>query len=315
MKSLIECVPNISEGRDHFKIEAIVAAVRQTPGVFVLDVDPDADHHRTVITFIGEPSAVEAAALNLVAKASELIDLTKHSGEHPRMGAVDVIPFVPLRGVTKAECIELARRVGQAIWEKFKIPVYLYEEAATRPERRDLAYIRKGEFENFPQKIQEPQWAPDFGERAVHPTAGVSAVGVRPPLIAFNINLGTNNLEIAKNIAKAVRGSDGGLRYVKALGFALEGQGIVQVSMNLTNYEKTPIHQVFELVRCEAERWGVPVVSSEIVGLVPQAALIQATEHFLRLKSFHQNQVLENRLAECLESCSKPSSSQPGHSP
>lgn len=301
MKPLIECVPNISEGRDRANIEAMVAAVRRTPGVLLLDVDPDADHHRTVITFAGEPKAVEGAILSLMEKAVELIDLTKHTGEHPRMGAVDVIPFVPLRGVTTAECIALARRVGTAIWEKYRVPVYLYEDAATRPERRDLAIIRKGEFENFPKKIQEPDWAPDFGERVVHPTAGVSAVGVRPPLIAFNVNLGTNNLEIAKNIAKAVRGSDGGLRYVKALGFALEERGIVQVSMNLTNFEKTPISQVFELVRREADRWGVPVVSSEIVGLVPQAALVQAAEYFLRLENFQRDQVLENRLAQCME--------------
>ncbi len=304
MKPLIESVPNISEGRDHSKIEAIVAAVRATPGVVLLDVDPDSDHNRTVITLVGEPAAVETAILNLVAKAVELIDLTKHKGEHPRMGAVDVIPFVPLRGVTKKECIELARRVGQAIWERFKVPVYLYEDAATRPERRDLAYIRKGEFENFFAKIQEPDWAPDFGERTVHPTAGVSAVGVRPPLIAFNVNLGTNNLEIAQQIAKAVRGSNGGLRYVKALGFALKERGIVQVSMNLTNFQKTPLYQVFELIKCEADRWGVPIVGSEIVGLVPQAALLDVAEHFLRLENFQHNQVLENRLAECLEESS-----------
>lgn len=304
MKSLIESVPNISEGRDHSKIEAIVASVRGTPGAVLLDVDPDADHNRTVITIVGEPASVEAAILNLVAKAVELIDLTKHKGEHPRMGAVDVIPFVPLRGVTKKECIEIARRVGQTIWDKFKVPVYLYEDAATRPERRDLANIRKGEFENFFAKIQEPEWAPDFGERIVHPTAGVSAVGVRPPLIAFNVNLGTNNLEIAQQIAKAVRGSDGGLRYVKALGFALKERGIVQVSMNLTNFEKTPIYQVFELIMCEARRWGVPVVGSEIVGLVPQAALVQVAEHFLQLEKFDHSQVLENRLAECLEESS-----------
>lgn len=301
MKPLIECVPNISEGRDHTSIEAMVEAVRRTPGVLLLDVDPDADHHRTVITFAGEPSSVEGAVLSLMEKAVELIDLTKHTGEHPRMGAVDVIPFVPLRGVTKAECVALARRVGQAIWERFKVPVYLYEEAAARPERRDLAAIRKGEFENFPKKIQEPDWAPDFGERVVHPTAGVSAVGARPPLIAFNVNLGTNNLEIAKSIAKAVRGSDGGLRYVKALGFALEERGIVQVSMNLTNFEKTPLYQVFELVRREADRWGVPVIGSEIVGLVPQAALVQTAEYFLRLENFQRDQVLENRLAQCME--------------
>lgn len=300
MKPLIECVPNISEGRDRDKIEVIAKVVCQIPGAIVLDVDPDADHHRTVITFAGEPRAVEVAVLRLVEKAVELIDLTKHKGEHPRMGAIDVIPFVPLRGVTISECVELARHVGSQIWENFKVPVYLYEEAATRPERRDLANIRKGEFEDFPKKIQEPDWAPDFGERAVHPTAGVSAVGARPPLIAFNVNLATNNLEIAKKIAQAVRGSDGGLRYVKALGFALSGRGIVQVSMNLTNFEKTPLHRVFALLKLEAQRWGVPILSSEIVGLVPQAALLQVAEHFLRLEQFQYDQVLENRLAERL---------------
>lgn len=298
MKPLIECVPNISEGRDQQKIESIVETVRETPGAILLDVDPDADHNRTVITFAGEPPAMEIAVIRMVERAVELINLTKHKGEHPRMGAVDVIPFVPLRRITTAESVELARRVGQALWEKFGIPVYFYEDAATRPERRDLATIRKGEFENFPKKIQEPDWAPDVGERIIHPTAGVSAVGVRPPLIAYNVNLGTTNLEIAKKIAKAVRGSDGGLRYVKALGFTLEGRGIVQISMNLTNYEKTPIYQAYELVRREAERWGVPVVGSEIVGLVPQAALMQAAEYFLRLEDFKDDQVLENRLAE-----------------
>ncbi|MCI2432604.1 glutamate formimidoyltransferase [Candidatus Acetothermia bacterium] len=300
MKTLIECVPNISEGRDHAKIESVVEAVRQTSGAILLDVDPDADHHRTVVTFVGEPQAVEVALLRLVERAVTLIDLTKHQGEHPRMGAVDVIPFVPLKGVTVAESVELARRVGLAIWQKFRVPVYFYEEAATRPERRDLANIRKGQFENYPQKIQEPDWAPDVGERVVHPTAGVSAVGVRPPLIAFNVNLGTSNLEIAKKIAKAVRGSDGGLRYIKALGLTLEGRGLTQISMNLTNFEKTPIYQAYELVKREAQRWGVSVVGSEIVGLVPQAALLQAAEFFLQLEDFQMNQVLENRLAEKL---------------
>ncbi len=300
MKRLLECVPNISEGRDHAKIESVVEAVRQTPGAILLDVDADADHHRTVITFVGEPQAVESAVLRLVERAVELIDLTKHQGEHPRMGAVDVIPLVPLKGIKKSECVEIARRLGQTIWDKFRIPVYFYEEAATRPERHDLANIRKGEFEGFPQKIQEPDWAPDVGERLVHPTAGVSAVGVRPPLIAFNVNLGTSNLEIAKKIAQSVRGSDGGLRHVKALAFTLEGRGIVQISMNLTNFAKTPVYQAYELVKREAQRWGVPVVGSEIVGLVPQAALTQAAAYFLQLEDFKESQILENRLAERL---------------
>jgi len=300
MRRLVECIPNISEGRDRAKIEKIVQAVREVKGVKLLDVDPDADHHRTVITFVGEPKAVGEAALELTAKAVELIDLREHRGEHPRMGAVDVIPFVPIRGVTMEECVELSKEVGRKIWECFEIPVYLYEESASRPERRDLAQIRKGEFEGFPAKIQEPEWAPDFGERRVHPTAGVVAVGARMPLIAFNVNLGTDNLEIAKKIARAVRHSSGGLRYVKALGFALEERGIVQVSMNMTNYEKTPLYRAFLLIEREAERYGVPVVGSEIVGLVPREALYQTAEFFLKLEDFQRDQILEDRIEQAL---------------
>jgi glutamate formiminotransferase len=295
---LIESVPNISEGRDRQKVEAIVAEVETTEGIALLDVAPDPDHNRTVITFVGPPEAVEEAVLRLVAKAVELIDLRKHRGEHPRMGAVDVIPFIPIRGATMEECVELSRQVGEQISERFGIPVYLYERSATRPERQDLANIRKGEFESFPQKIQEPDWAPDFGERRVHPTAGVVAVGARPPLIAYNVNLGTSDLEVAKKIARAVRGSSGGLRYVKALGFALEERGIVQVSMNMTDYERTPLFRVFELIKREAERYGVPVVGSEIVGLVPQRALNMVAEFYLQLEDFKEEQILENRIAE-----------------
>ena len=295
---LIESVPNISEGRDGQKIEEIAAQVRAVKGVALLDVDPDSDHNRTVITFVGPPEGVEEAVLRLVAKAVELIDLNRHRGEHPRMGAVDVIPFVPIRGTTMEECIELSRRVGERIWNMFKIPVYLYEESATRPERRDLAEIRKGEFEGFASKIQEPDWAPDFGERRVHRTAGVVAVGARPPLIAYNVNLGTSDLGVARKIAKAVRGSSGGLRYVKALGLALEERGIVQVSMNMTDYEKTPLFRVFELIKREAQRYGVPVVGSEIVGLVPQRALNMVAEFYLQLEDFKEGQILENRIAE-----------------
>lgn len=298
---LIEAVPNISEGRDCEKIEAIAAEVRAVRGVALLDVDPDPDHNRTVITFAGPPEAVEEAALRLTAKAVELIDLNKHRGEHPRMGAVDVLPFVPLREAAMAECIELAKRVGRRISEEFKIPVYLYAEAATRPERRDLANIRKGEFEGFAAKIQEPEWAPDFGERRVHPTAGVMAVGARPPLIAYNVNLGTNDLGIAKRIAQAVRGASGGLQYVKALAFELKERGIVQVSMNLTDYKKTPLHRAFELVKREAARYGVPVVGSEIVGLVPQEALNMAAEYYLQLENFRPEMILEERLAQASE--------------
>lgn len=298
MNRLIECVPNISEGRNPEKIEKIVSAIRHTPNAVLLDVDSDHDHHRSVITFVGDDLSVEEAILALTERALALIDLNHHEGAHPRMGAIDVIPFIPIKGATMEDCIALAKRVGQQIWERFKFPVYLYEEAASRPERKDLSSIRKGEFENFSKKILEPDWAPDFGERKMHPTAGVVAVGARPPLIAFNINLGTNNLEIAKKIAKSVRHLDGGLRFVKALGFALEERGIVQVSMNMTNYKKTPLFRVFEMVKCEAKRYGVPVIGSEIVGLVPQEALHPVADFYLQLEDFQAEQILENRLAQ-----------------
>ena len=298
MNLLIECVPNVSEGRDSEKIEKIVSAVKQVPNAVLLDVDSDHDHNRTVITFVGDDLAVEKAILALTERAIALIDLNHHQGEHPRMGAVDVIPFVPIKDATMEECVTLAKRVGQQIWEKFRFPVYLYEEAASRPERKDLSNIRKGEFERFAQKILEPAWAPDFGDRKIHPTAGVVAVGARMPLIAFNINLGTNNLEIAKKIAKTVRHADGGLRFVKALGFALEERGIVQVSMNMTHHKKTPLFRVFEMVKREAERYGVSVVGSEIVGLVPQEALHQVADFYLQLEDFQAEQILENRLTQ-----------------
>lgn len=294
----MECVPNISEGRDARRIEAIAAAVRTTPGVALLDVDSDADHHRTVISFVGAAQAIERAILKLCEKAVELIDLRRHQGEHPRMGAVDVIPLVPIKGVEMSDCVALSQRVAAAIWERLRVPVYLYEESATRPERRDLAQIRQGQFEGFFEKIQQPGWAPDFGERRVHPTAGVVAVGARHPLIAYNVNLATDKLEIARAIARAVRHSSGGLRYVKALGFSLKERGIVQLSMNLTNYQKTPIHQAFLLVQREAQRYGVNVMGSEIVGLVPQAALDAAAEYFLQVEDFKREMVLEERIAE-----------------
>jgi len=297
---LVECVPNISEGKVREKIEAIANEVRKVAKVYLLDVDPDPDHNRTVITFVGPPGAVAEAVIKLVRKAIELIDLNKHRGEHPRMGAVDVIPFVPIKSITMQECVELSKQVGQQIWERFRVPVYLYEESATRPERKNLANIRKGEFEGFSKKIQEPDWAPDFGERKVHPTAGVVAVGARLPLIAFNVNLGTQNLEVAKRIAKAVRHSDGGLRYVKALGFKIEERGIVQVSMNMTNYKKTPLHQAFELIKREAARYGIPVIGSEIVGLVPQEALNMAAEYYLQLENFQPQVILEERIAQAM---------------
>ncbi len=298
MNRIIECVPNISEGRDGAKIEKIVSAIKETPQAVLLDVDSDHDHNRTVITFVGDDTSVEKAILALTERVVALIDLNRHKGEHPRMGAIDVIPFIPIKNTTMEDCVALAKRVGQEIWEKFRFPVYLYEEAATRSDRKDLSNIRKGEFERFAQKILELEWAPDFGERKIHPTAGVVAVGARMPLIAFNINLSTPNLEIAKKIAKAVRHIDGGLRFVKALGFALEERRIVQVSMNMTNYKKTPLFRVFEMVKREAERYGVSVVGSEIVGLVPQEALHHVADFYLQLEEFQAEQILENRLAQ-----------------
>lgn len=298
LPQLVECVPNVSEGRDKEAIEAMASAIRSVSTVRLLDVQSDPDHNRTVFTFVGDPGGVAAAVYRLFETALPRIDLRVHRGEHPRMGAVDVVPFVPLRGVKMADCVALAKVVGKEIWERFRVPVYLYAEAATRPERQDLSEIRKGEFEGFFQKIKDPNWVPDFGEPVVHPSAGVTAVGAREFLIAFNVNLGTTDLRIAQEIAKAVRFSSGGLRYVKALGMDLKERGMVQVSMNLTNFRKTPIPRVLELVRREAQRFGVPVVGTEIVGLIPEEALIQVAEYYLQLEHFSLAQVLERRLEE-----------------
>lgn len=299
-EKLVECVPNVSEGRNKEAIEAMTEAIRTAPGVRLLDVQSDPDHNRTVFTFVGEPEGVAQAVYRLFEAALPRIDLRVHRGEHPRMGAVDVVPFVPVRGVKMAECVALAKTVGKEIWERFRVPVYLYAEAATRPERQDLSEIRKGEFEGFFEKIKDPQWAPDFGEPVVHPTAGVTAVGARDFLIAFNVNLGTSDLRVAQEIAKAVRFSSGGLRYVKALGMELKERGIVQVSMNLTNFRKTPLPRVLELVRREAQRFGVPVVGTEIVGLIPEEALVQVAEYYLQLERFSLAQILERRIEEAL---------------
>jgi len=292
---LIECVPNISEGRRRDVAEAIAQAA-DGPGRRVIDLSMDPDHNRSVITIVGEPDGLLDGVLGLASKAAELIDLNVHRGEHPRMGAVDVIPFIPVRGVTMADCIDLSRRVGERIAEELAIPVYLYEESATREERRNLATIRKGQFEGFAEKIKDPQWEPDFGEARIHPTAGVVAVGAREFLIAYNIDLATSDLSVAKEIARAVRYSSGGLRYVKALGFPLSEKGIVQVSMNLTNFKKTPILRVFELVKREAERRGVMVIGSEIVGTLPRRALYDVARMALQVRDFSDDLILEERI-------------------
>ena len=293
--SLIECIPNISEGRATDVLDACANAIRST-GARLLDVKPDAAHHRTVYTFAGEPAAVRAGVLALFDTAVAAIDLRRHAGEHPRIGAVDVVPFVPIEGATMANCVELAKEVAQEVATRHQLPVFLYEEAAASPARRNLEDIRRGEFEGLAAKLQQPEWRPDFGPSVPHPSAGASVIGARMPLIAYNINLATNRLDVARRIATAVRQSSGGLRYVKAMGVELQDRGIVQVSMNLTNFEKTPMFRVFELVKREAARYGVSVLESEIVGLVPAAALTASAAWFLQLDAFNEDQILEARL-------------------
>ena len=293
--ALIECIPNVSEGRRTDVLDACAGAIRSA-GARLLDVKPDAAHNRTVYTFAGDADAVRAGVLALFDRALAAIDLRSHSGEHPRIGAVDVVPFVPIEGATMADCVELAKRVAQEVSTRHSLPVFLYEEAATTASRRNLEDIRRGEFEGLAAKLQQPDWRPDFGPAAPHPSAGASVIGARMPLIAYNINLATNRLDVARRIAAAVRQSSGGLRYVKAMGVELQDRGIVQVSMNLTNFEKTPMFRVFELVKREAERYGVSVLESEIVGLVPAAALTASAAWFLQLEGFSEDQVLETKL-------------------
>jgi glutamate formiminotransferase / formiminotetrahydrofolate cyclodeaminase len=294
MQTLVECVPNFSEGRDKSKVDAIVEAMK-LDGVYLLDREMDADHNRCVITLAGEASAIQEAAIRGVGKAAELIDLNQHHGAHPRLGAADVVPFIPVEGVSIEDCVAMARHVGEQIWKRHQVPVYLYEAAAASPERQNLENIRRGQFEGIRDEIAtNPARKPDYGEARLHPTAGACVVGARKFLIAYNIFLNTPDVDVAKKIAKAVRFSTGGLRFVKAAGFLVRGQA--QVSMNLIDFEQTPIHRVFELVRREAERYGVAPASSEIIGLVPKRALEQAAEWFLQVENFDSSLVLENRL-------------------
>ncbi|HEX9197444.1 MAG TPA: glutamate formimidoyltransferase, partial [Candidatus Bathyarchaeia archaeon] len=291
---LIECVPNFSEGRRQDVIRAIADAIKSTPAVTLLDLESNPDHNRSVISFVGEPGPVKQAALAAAAKAIELIDLNKHKGEHPRMGAVDVVPFVPLSGATMEDCVSLARDFGRELGAGYRVPVFLYEEAATVPERRNLADVRAGEFEGLKDRIgKDPSKKPDFGPEMIHPTAGATAVGAREVLIAYNVDLGTSDLGIAKRIAHELRSKDGGLAYVKALGFELKQRRIVQVSMNMTDYHKSQLFKAYELVKLFAERYGVPVVGSEIVGLTPMDALVDSAEFYLRLENFNRDQILE----------------------
>ena len=296
MKKIVECVPNFSEGRRQPVIDAIVAAIAGVSGVRVLDVQSDADHNRTVVTFVGSPEAVVEGAFQGIATAAQLIDLNHHRGEHPRIGAADVVPLVPVRGVTMEECVALARQLGRRVGEELGIPVYLYEEAATRPDRRNLADIRRGEYEGLKEEIlTNPDRAPDFGPARLGP-AGATVIGARTFLIAYNVFLTTDNVEIARRIAQAVRHSSGGLRYVKALGLLVDGKA--QVSMNLTDFRRTPVHRVVEMIRREAARYGVSIERSELIGLIPQQALLDAAQWYLQLDGFTPDQVLENRLQE-----------------
>jgi glutamate formiminotransferase len=294
--SIIESVPNISEGRRTDVVAAIAQAVEAVQGVRLLDVSSDGAHNRSVLTMAGDAAPLKAAVLAMFEVAVRLIDLRSHTGEHPRAGAVDVVPFVPIEGATMADCVKLAKETASDVAERFGIPVFLYEEAASRPTRTNLEDIRRGEFEGLGTKLALPEWTPDFGPARPHPSAGASAIGARMPLIAYNINLDTDRLDVAKKVASAVRHSSGGLRYVKAMGISLADRRIVQVSMNLTNFEKTPIHRVFDLVQREAARYGVRVLESEIIGLTPAASLVAVATHYLQLERFTGDQILENRL-------------------
>jgi glutamate formiminotransferase len=298
MAVLVECVPNFSEGRNKEVIEAIVDEIRRVKGVKLLDYAPDEDHNRTVVTLIGDPEGVKEATFNLVKKAAELIDMSVHKGGHPRMGATDVIPFIPISDITMDECVEIAKDMGKRIGEELNIPVYLYEDAATADYRKNLADVRKGQYEGFFEKIKLPEWKPDFGPDEMNVKSGATAVSARVPLVAFNVNLGTDNLEIANKIARTVRFAGGGLRFVKAMGVMLEERNIVQVSMNLVNYEKTSMYRAFEMIKMEAARYGVSVVGSEVIGLLPMKALIDCAEYYMQIEDFSIDQVLEKRIVE-----------------
>ncbi|MBV4354569.1 MAG: glutamate formimidoyltransferase [Bacteroides uniformis] len=296
MDRIMECVPNFSEGRDLQKIDKIVAPFRSKQGVKLLDYSNDEDHNRLVVTVVGEPEPLRDAVLEAIGVAVELIDLNHHQGQHPRMGAVDVVPFIPIRNVTMEEAVALSKEVGEEVAKRYNLPVFLYEKSASAPHRENLAAVRKGEFEGMAEKIKQPEWHPDFGSAERHPTAGTVAIGARMPLVAYNINLNTPSLEIAHDIAKKIRFIGGGLRYCKAMGVELKDRGITQVSINMTDYTRTALYRAFELVRVEARRYGVSIVGSEIIGLVPMEALIDTASYYLGLENFSMEQVLEARM-------------------
>ena len=296
MAKLVECIPNFSEGRNEALINEFADAVKATAGVMLLDYSSDASHNRSVFTLAGSPEGVLEAAFKTAKIAVEKIDLTKHSGEHPRMGAVDVIPFVPLKEVTVAECVDMSKQLGQKLWNELKLPVFLYEDSASSPERKNLATLRKGQFEGMAEKIQRPEFTPDYGNE-LHKTAGIVACGARPPLVAFNINLSTSNIDIANKVAKIIRESSGGLKSVKSIGIMLEERNTAQISINMTNYMQAPLYRVLELVKAEVARYGVSVIGTEIIGLVPMNALIDCADYYLMIENFNsEKQILENYL-------------------
>lgn len=298
MARIIQCVPNFSEGRNKEVVEKIVDEIRKVEGVKLLDYSMDKDHNRSVVTFVGEPEKVVEAAFNSTKVAAELIDMSKHTGGHPRMGATDVIPLIPISDVTVEECIEYSKQLGKRIGEELNIPVFLYEQSATAKHRENLADIRRGQYEGMKEKLKEEEWKPDYGPAELNVKAGVTAVGTRPPLIAFNVNLGTDNVEIAKKIAKVVRARTGGFTYCKAIGLEIKERGIVQVSMNMVDYTKTSLFRVFDTIEREARRYGVNVIGSEIIGLVPMQALVDVAEYYLRLEDFSSDQILEKKIFE-----------------
>jgi glutamate formiminotransferase len=298
MKKIIECVPNFSEGRDLKKIEKIVEPFRGKDGVKLLDYQNDEDHNRAVVTVVGAPEPLIEAIIEAMGVAIDVIDMRQHQGQHPRMGAIDVVPLIPVKNVSPEEAVDISRIVAAKVADKYNLPIFLYEKSAPRAERQNLATIRKGQFEGMAEKIKQPEWKPDFGTAQIHPSAGVTAIGARMPLVAYNVNLDTGNFEIADRIAKNVRHISGGLRYCKGIGIALKDRGIVQVSMNMTDYTKTALYRVFELIRIEARRFGVNVVGSEIIGLVPMEALIDSAAYYLGLEDFSMEQVLEYRIYE-----------------
>ena len=297
MEKIVQCIPNFSEGRRTDVLEALAETARSVPGAMLLDYSSDTSHNRSVFTLVGNLEGIEEAAFALTKKAAELIDLRKHTGAHPRMGAVDVLPFVPIKGVSMEECVHLSKRVAERIYHELQIPSFFYEEAASSPQRVNLADVRRGEFEGMAEKLLMEEWAPDVGEREVHPSAGIMAIGARMPLIAYNVILDTDDIAIADRIAKMVRGSSGGFKYCKAIGVMMEDRGKVQVSMNMVNYLQTPLYRVFEVIKREAARYGVQVLGSEIVGMTPAKALVDTAGYYLQLEAFEDNkQVLENAL-------------------